>query len=163
MALLPLQRIISGGQTGIDQLGLQVAKALGIPTGGMAPKGYLTETGPDPVLRAYGLTEHESAEYPPRTRANIVNSDGTVVFGKLTGGTKLTVSTCEKEKRPYITNPTTGQLQVWIIEKNIRTLNVAGSRGSKLKPTEIAHYRTVLTDALGAGERISVLFGELPV
>lgn len=106
----PLEKVISGGQTGIDQLGLQVAKALGIPTGGMAPRGYLTETGPDSTLKYYGLIEHESAEYPPRTKANIVNSDGTVVFGKLTGGTKLTVATCEKEKKPYLTNPSAYEL-----------------------------------------------------
>lgn len=157
-----IQRIVSGGQTGIDQLGLEVAKALGIPTGGMAPKGYLTESGPDSILRYFGLTEHESAEYPPRTRANIIGSDGTVVFGKLTGGTKLTVASCEKEKKPYLTNPTVGQLHVWLIEKNIKTLNVAGSRASKLKPGEIDQYRTVLTEALGAGERMAVLFDRRP-
>lgn len=67
-----LHQIISGGQTGVDQLGLEVAKQLGIPTGGVAPKGYLTETGPDLTLRDhYGLREHESAHYSPRTRANI--------------------------------------------------------------------------------------------
>ena len=35
-------KIISGGQTGIDTIELQVAKELGIETGGKAPKGFLT-------------------------------------------------------------------------------------------------------------------------
>jgi len=73
-----LQRIISGGQTGIDQLGLEVARSFSISTGGLAPKGYLTETGPAEWLRDYGLTEHTSSKYPPRTRANIQQSDGTI-------------------------------------------------------------------------------------
>ena len=70
-----LERIISGGYTGIDQLGLEVVHALGIPTGGIAPKGYLTENGPNLLLRdRYGLTEHASAKYPPR--ANVEQSAG---------------------------------------------------------------------------------------
>ncbi|MBD2704610.1 hypothetical protein IC229_28485 [Spirosoma sp. BT702] len=97
-----LQRIISGGQTGSDQLGMEVAQSLGIPTDGIAPKGYLTEAGPDERLRDYGLTEHSSAKYPPRTRANVVQSDGTLIFGNVTGGTKLTLNTCINEGKPYL-------------------------------------------------------------
>ncbi|SFF23216.1 YpsA SLOG family protein [Spirosoma endophyticum] len=37
------ERIISGGQTGIDQLGLEVARSLGIPTGGLAPRMLIVE------------------------------------------------------------------------------------------------------------------------
>ncbi len=102
-----LERIISGGQTGIDQLGLDVAYSLGIPTGGTAPKGYLTENGPNSLSRElYGLTEHTSASYPPRTRANGQQSDGSVIFGRLSGGTKLTLETCGKEGKPHLVNPT---------------------------------------------------------
>jgi hypothetical protein len=38
-----LERVISGGQTGADQGGLRAARACGIPTGGWAPRGWLTE------------------------------------------------------------------------------------------------------------------------
>ncbi|GAB4019793.1 YpsA SLOG family protein [Spirosoma koreense] len=99
MNSFPLLRIISRGQTGIDQLGLEVARSLDIPTGGVAPKGYLTENGPDERLREYGLTEHTSAQYPPRTRANVRQSDGTVIFGQLTDGTKLALDTCIRENK----------------------------------------------------------------
>ena len=48
-------KIISGGQTGIDRMGLEVARELGLPTGGTAPKSYWTENGADPSLAAFGL------------------------------------------------------------------------------------------------------------
>ena len=52
-------QIVSGGQTGADQGGLEAALALGIPVGGWAPKGWLTENGPDPTLESkYGMKEH---------------------------------------------------------------------------------------------------------
>jgi hypothetical protein len=143
-----LQRVISGGQTGIDQLGLEVARQLGIPTGGVAPKGYLTETGPDLTLRDhYGLREHESAHFPPRTRANVRQSDGTVIMGELSGGTKLTRATCQKEGKPYLVNPTADELRTWLVDKQIKVLNVAGNRGSKLPSEAVDRYRQVLVDA----------------
>ena len=48
-------KIISGGQTGVDQAALRAAKACGIPTGGWAPKGWRTEDGPAPWLADLGL------------------------------------------------------------------------------------------------------------
>src|SRR5262249_6057013 len=50
-------KVISGGQTGVDQVALRAAKACGIPTGGWAPKGWRTEDGAGAVagrLRAAG-------------------------------------------------------------------------------------------------------------
>jgi hypothetical protein len=41
-----LELVISGGQTGADQGGLRATRACGIPTGGWAPRGWLTEAGP---------------------------------------------------------------------------------------------------------------------
>jgi hypothetical protein len=40
-----LKKIISGGQTGADIAGLDVAIKYGIPHGGAIPKGRLTEEG----------------------------------------------------------------------------------------------------------------------
>ena len=51
-------KIISGGQTGVDTLGLQVAKTLGIATGGTTPKGFLRESNIDTEnISSYGLVE----------------------------------------------------------------------------------------------------------
>ena len=160
---IPVQKVISGGQTGIDQLGLEVARSLGIPTGGVAPKGYLTEYGPNSALQEwYGLTEHTSAQYPPRTKANVQVANGTVIFGELTGGTKLTLDACENEGKPYLVNPTADELRAWLIEHKIKILNVAGSRGSKLDGQQLIAYRKILYDALTTNQRLAMLFIERP-
>ncbi|HME98544.1 MAG TPA: putative molybdenum carrier protein, partial [Terriglobia bacterium] len=60
-----MKKIISGGQTGADMGGLLAARELGIETGGMAPKGWLTENGPEEVLlRSFGLSECEEEGFP---------------------------------------------------------------------------------------------------
>lgn len=161
--MYPLQRIISGGQTGIDQLGLEVARSLGIPTGGVAPKGYLTENGPNSLLRDhYGLTEHASASYPPRTKSNVQQSDGTVLFGKISGGTKLTVDACQKDGKPYIMNPSADELRAWLFEHQIKVLNVAGNRGSSLSSEQMRDYRRILYEVFTTNQRLSVLFAQRP-
>ncbi|RYC70062.1 YpsA SLOG family protein [Spirosoma sordidisoli] len=163
MRVVKIQRIISGGQTGIDQLGLEVAKSLSIPTGGVAPKGFLTEDGPNTQLRdVYGLADHISADYPPRTKSNVQQSDGTVVFGELTGGTKLTVDACQKAGKPHIINPTADALRVWLIEHQIKVLNVAGNRGSSLQVEQLQQYRKILYDVLTTNQRLAVLFRKEP-
>ena len=47
----------------------------------MAPKGNLTEYGPDELLRDYGLVEHPTSDYPARTGANVEQSDATLLLG----------------------------------------------------------------------------------
>lgn len=128
-------KVISGGQTGVDRLGLEIAKKLGLKTGGVAPKGFLTENGSDFSLKDFNLKEHKSSKYPPRTKENISDSDGTVYFASdlSSRGMKLTIKLCQKLNKPYIINPSTIDLENWILENNIKTLNVAGNRGSKLK------------------------------
>jgi len=80
-----LSKIISGGQTGADQGGLEAAKILGVETGGRVPLGFKTEIGPMPDLGPqFGLVELVSGEYAPRTRYNVVDSDGTIIFGSET-------------------------------------------------------------------------------
>jgi hypothetical protein len=90
-----LGKIISGGQTGVDQAALRAAKACGIPTGGWAPKGWRTEDGPAPWLADFGLREHASADYPDRTRANVGDAGLTLVLvareSDLDRGTALTL------------------------------------------------------------------------
>ena len=76
-----ISRIISGGQSGADQGGLEAAERLGVPTGGFMPKGFRTEDGPRPDLAArYGLVEASTPGYPERTERNVQLADGTAVF-----------------------------------------------------------------------------------
>ena len=95
-------KIISGGQTGVDQAALRAAKACGIPTGGWAPKGFRTENGPTPWLAEFGLREHASADYAVRTRANIRDAGLTLILltreSDLARGTALTLRVAQASK-----------------------------------------------------------------
>jgi hypothetical protein len=81
-----LTKIISGGQTGADRAALDAAIEYGVPHGGWIPKGRRTEDGRLPDR--YILQETSNIGYPQRTKLNILDSDGTLIFshGKLTGG-----------------------------------------------------------------------------
>ena len=137
-----LKRIISGGQTGADQGALHGATLAGLETGGAAPKGYWTENGGEPtLLGGYGLIETISTGYPPRTRINVMNSDGTLIFGDpASRGSALTTRFCHDLDKPCLTVlwrksgielDTYLRVVHWIERNNIKTLNVAGNRESK--------------------------------
>ncbi len=128
-----IEKIISGGQTGADQGGLEAARTVMIPTGGHAPQGYKTESGPDPSLRdRYGLKEHPSGDYRARTEANVLAADATVIFGNVfSAGSLLTRSLCRQHKKLVLENPTPEELRRWAEKYNIEVLNVAGNRESK--------------------------------
>lgn len=98
-----LAKVISGGQTGADQGALRAAKAAGIPTGGFAPLGWLTEDGPAPWLDdGFGLCELQWGGYPERTRENVREATGLVWFGNpYSPGGKLTLSCCHDRGVPY--------------------------------------------------------------
>lgn len=102
-----ITQIISGGQTGADQGGLAAAKLLGLKTGGWMPKGWRTQTGPRPDMRElYGMTEHASPDYPPRTAANVKMADATLIFGNAgSRGCRLTQDLCVRLKRPFFLMP----------------------------------------------------------
>jgi hypothetical protein len=94
-----ISKIISGGQTGADQAGLFAARLLGIETGGFVPLGYMTEAGPAPWLKEYGLVETPHREYQYRTVLNVQHSDATVVFGRRSPGSNFTEEVCRQSKK----------------------------------------------------------------
>jgi hypothetical protein len=129
-------KIISGGQTGVDRAGLDMALELGLDCGGWCPKGRMAEDGPIPAK--YALREMPSPKYPPRTEKNGRASDGTLIltWGPVTGGTSLTVKLARKHRKRYIVvNLSYGgeaqEVRDWIRIYNIKILNVAGPRESK--------------------------------
>lgn len=146
---MAVTKVISGGQTGADQAGLYVAEALGIATGGWIPKGGRTDDGLDPGLIArFGMKEHGSPEYPPRTKLNIQESDGTVIFGEMgTRGCLLTVRWCGTYSKPMLVNPSGAELKTWLTNNEIQVLNVAGNR-HRTNPLLFQHVIDVLTEAL---------------
>lgn len=141
---MPIKRIISGGQTGADQGALYTAKELGLLTGGTIPHGFRTETGPRPDLaREFGLREHPSDKYQPRTRENVWKSDATLIFGnEHSPGCKLTRRYCIDMGKPFIivswisnekypNQDEVDLFKAWLIKNNVEILNVAGNREEK--------------------------------
>jgi hypothetical protein len=134
-----IEKIISGGQTGADQAALDAAIGLDIPHGGWIPKGRITEDGPLPSK--YNLVDMPTKSYPERTKKNILESDGTLIFshGKLTGGSAYTRKIAKQHANPclHINLDNTGAFMAstenndWLNENDIKILNVAGARGSK--------------------------------
>ena len=145
-----LKYIHSGGQTGIDLLGLICAKECGINTGGVAPKYYRTENGSNYKLKDFGLVENSTTSYSSRTEKNVINCDGTVLFGDMSSpGTKETIKFLNKHNKSYIQNPTSEELYNFIILNKIEILNVAGNRGSKLTQDEIKKYSEIMLNCFG--------------
>lgn len=136
-----IEQVVSGGQNGADVAGLAAAHALGIATGGTAPKGFRvcnfdgTNCSNPELGSKYGLVESPYYDYKPRTIKNVEDSDGTVWFGYTESpGGKLTISTAKKLQKPLIVNPTVEQLVEWCLDNEIIVLNVAGNRASSFNP-----------------------------
>ena len=131
-----IEKIISGGQTGVDRAALDSAIALQIPHGGWCTAGRKAEDGRIP--ERYLLVELDSPEYGDRTRKNVEDSDGTLILNreKLEGGTALTLIFTRNLGKPVIivdldNPPEQQQIRNWLITHNIRHCNVAGPRESK--------------------------------
>lgn len=135
---MKLRKLISGGQTGADRAALVVAHLLEFPSGGACPKGRRAEDGRIPDI--YPMEELSSSQYPPRTRKNVQDSGGTVIFtmGPLERGSKLTADICAQTNKPYVhifvdknNIPVMADRVAKFVEAHsIEVLNVAGSRES---------------------------------
>jgi hypothetical protein len=147
---MPLSKIISGGQTGVDRGALDAALVAGFECGGWCPSNRAAEDGviPDryPLTHLPGTigtsmdpTARQIAEqYRARTLKNVQVSDGTVILfsGSLSSGTLLTQKVCVREKKPFIAvdAKTMTKLRAadavehFVEENQIQVLNVAGPR-----------------------------------
>jgi len=133
---LALQKIVSGGQTGVDRAALDVALDHDVSCGGWCPRGRLAEDGP--IDDRYPLDEAPASEYAERTEWNARDSDGTLVLtiGQPEGGTAFTIHMAKKYRRPCLVIDLTDGGNVksaleWLEENGIEALNVAGPRGSR--------------------------------
>jgi hypothetical protein len=133
-------KILSGGQTGADRAGLDVAIRHRMPYGGWCPKGRRAEDGP--LGGQYELIETPSTNYIQRTEWNVRDSDGTVVFTlapNASGGSLRTIEFAAEQGKPCLhlaRSRHSGEapallLHRFIAQHGIRTLNAAGSRESK--------------------------------
>ncbi len=134
-----LERVVSGGQTGVDRAALDAARAAGVPIGGWCPKGRWAEDGPIPD--DYPLQETSSPEPIVRTTWNVRDSDGTLILhpgGPLRGGTAQTELAARRMGKPCLVltldrpvEALVQEIRRWLEAENIRVLNVAGPRESQ--------------------------------
>jgi|WetSurMetagenome_2_1015567.scaffolds.fasta_scaffold11248_4 hypothetical protein len=168
-----ITKLISGGQTGVDQIALNTAYALGIKTGGWAATNFHTCKGRAPFLQSkFDLQEIPgkmslSEAYVARSKRNVDDSDGTVCFSLIKSlGTGLTIGYCltkrwrtlndhciETKYKPCLViedlsaPDNSERIKRFLIENNIKILNVAGHRDEVVKGMAES-IKTILTNAL---------------
>jgi hypothetical protein len=133
-----IEKIISGGQTGVDRGALDAALEAAFPCGGWCPRGRRAEDGV--IAARYPLLEVAATDYPERTQRNVRDSDGTLILylQVLSGGTRLTAELCRRERKPLQlidaarVSPACAVHTVadFVTREAIRVLNVAGPRAS---------------------------------
>ncbi len=157
-----LEKVISGAQVGVDQVGLQVAQKHGFLTGGTVPKRCLTAQGYKPELIAkYNLTElnHEivniNVQYVKRSIQNVDDSDATLAFRFYASpGTDSTIRYCLYKRwgtkpravevdykpclvisdvRPDNLEENVTKIKEFLKTHPIQTLNIAGHREDNKK------------------------------
>ncbi len=142
------QKIISGGQTGVDRGALDACIANKFSHGGWCPKGRLAEDGK--IDTKYNLNETEKSNYYSRTYKNVRDSDATLIISKkiLTGGTLSTEKAARQINKPVLVlRPELSEFPEMIIKlikfiqnNKVLTLNVAGPRYSEwTKGYEYSH------------------------
>ena len=153
-------KVVSGGQTGVDRVALDVAIETGLEHGGWCPANRRAEDGQIPDC--YDLVSTESKNYAVRTEQNIVDSDGTIVFylGKASGGTALTINLAKKHNKPFLEIELSDsepelpdQICQWISQQQISILNVAGPRLSS-SPELPDRIRPVLKHVFARFKRV---------
>ncbi len=134
-----LEKVVSGGQTGVDRAALDAAMARGLAVGGWCPRGRRAEDGTIPPR--YPLDETPRRNYAQRTKWNVRDSDATLILtqGTPSGGTALTIRAAKHRTRPTLVIDLTCQqgpdqavqrIVQWLEDQPINVLNVAGPRES---------------------------------
>jgi len=151
---VPKLKIISGGQTGADRAALDWAMRCGLPLGGWCPLGRMAEDGS--IDNKYPLQETPSSEYAERTRWNVRDADGTVIFSiakELSGGSLATKYFARQLHKPWLhvsqaTLEPAAKLRAFVERHQIEVLNVAGPRASV--ETDIGKFvEAILEQAFG--------------
>lgn len=128
-----IQRIISGGQTGVDRAALDFAIARKIAHGGWCPAGRRAADGVLDVC--YQLQETESSGYRQRTKRNVLDADATLIIyrGRLEGGSLLTRDLATGHGKPLLLcdlhappEELLAAWQDWLISHPVAILNIAG-------------------------------------
>ena len=130
-----LEKIVSGGQTGVDRAALDFGWHHEIKIGGWCPKGRYAEDGV--IDSRYPLRETEQADVTWRTEFNARDSDGSLVLieNHLMRGTGYTRDMAIRHQKPYWIQPIDSpfdkeEFSRWLLANDIRVLNIGGPRES---------------------------------
>ena len=158
---MQLEKIVSGGQTGVDQASLEAAMLAGIQTGGWCPPGRTCESGLIPdrykLFETPGERSDDALHIPRslRTEWNVRDADGTLLLipnqVKTDAGCQWTLTCARRFEKPYLVADPFDQnaaslIKSWIGKIDIRILNVAGPSEKKFP---------------GIGEQTIMLFTKL--
>lgn len=136
---MKLLTIIPGTQTRVDCAALDVGPELGILIDDYCPKGRRAEVRTIPAK--YPMIKTSSAVYRVRTEKKVIESDGTLIFNaeQVSNGTAYTIKMAQRHKKPFLVvqldqlNPKAAEeIHVWLKTNQIKTLNVARPRESKI-------------------------------
>jgi hypothetical protein len=134
-------KVISGGQTGVDQAALRAAQDCGLDVGGWCPPGHLCETGLIPDRFPLQETPEDRSPLAPdiprsqRTEWNIRDSDASLILRPASlaadPGTDWAKRHADRLSRPLlVVDPwdpdATGRIRAWLDSLEIRTLGVGG-------------------------------------
>ena len=155
-----IQKIVSGGQTGVDRAALDVAMKFGIACGGWCPRGRRAADG---VIDArYPLQESQHEDYSERTRLNVQDSDATLILniGELGGGTAYTVEMARQYHKPYLVialdeSPEPLGVIEWVKLNCVGVLNVAGPRDDRHSVVYRLAYKFLRRALVGDGDKLT--------
>lgn len=143
-----IEKIISGGQTGVDRAALDVAQASGIPCGGSCPAGRDADDGPIPLH--YPLQETRENDHMVRTGNNVRDADATLLLfrDELHGGTAYAVEMARHMDKPVLAvdlnaAPDVGEVADWLKSLDAHTVHIGGQR-EKTSPGIYQQARTFI-------------------